>query len=300
MNCKIPAILLLAFLPSLCLAQKDARLARGGDTRVAQLFDEIAVLQRLATLALTSAQVDQLLPLYAKSQPPDDSGQAAVIAKLEPIKQRLLGGTPLVATDLATLKELQRQAAENRRNAAPKTAKTAAAAPAMGTQPLTPLEQSLWDLLTPTQQATLLGDPRGPVANNQKLNAALGQRALKLIGELLKLDDAAWPAARDALALALATDAGPADSPARANSQKLFVDFLDRLRKMPATDFTQRQAELGAELQALLPPNTNLLLAIARYDTKLIHAAMATSLTHPRAPDLLQQMKDARAKTQAP
>jgi hypothetical protein len=288
-------MLLLAVLPSCCLAQKGDRLLRSGVSRSAQLMEEITLLQRIVPLALTDAQLDQLLKLYAANPPAEEPGMAEAMAKLQAMKQRLLAGTPLVATDLATLRDAMRQAARGWRDEAP-----AAPAPAPPPAGLTPLEQAAWDLLMVPQRAALLGDVRGPAANNQKADAALAKRALQVIKQMLALDEAQWLAARDRLAAALAAGAGVPNAPAVDNCRKLFVEFLDRVRKMNQADFARRQDELGAELQALLPPGTNLVVALAEFEPRLIHDAMAAGLLHPRVPDLLQQIKTARATPQAP
>jgi len=310
MTCKIPVLLLLAFLPALCLAQRGlgGRFQRGG-TRAMQLIEEIYVLQRLVPLQLTDAQLDETAQLYAKYPAGAEPDQAEAIVKLQAIKQRLLGGTPLVATDQATIRDLMRQTLQSRRPDAntppppPGAAVPGAAPPGLALPQdtaLSPLEQALWDLLDPGQKAILLGDVRGPAANGQKVDAALGKQAMKQIARLLPLDDQQWPGARDKLAAALAAGAGEPKSPQVDNCRQLFVDYLDRLHKMPPTDFANRQDELVAELLALLPPKTNLVVAMATYDPALIHDAMSSSLLSPRAPELLQQMKAARAKTQAP
>ncbi|MBU0611355.1 MAG: hypothetical protein KKI08_25980 [Armatimonadetes bacterium] len=299
MKCQPAVILLLAFLPACSLAQNVRILRGGGGSRAAQLIEEIYLLQRLVPLQLTDAQLDDLTTLYAKYPVTDESEDAEAIAKLQEIKQRLLGGTPLVATDLATIRDTMREVYRGRRGGQPTPTATPATAPPEDPS-LTPLEQAIWNLLDTTQKAALLGDVRGPAANNQKADVALGKRAIKLVGEMLRLEDARWLVARDRLTAALAAGAGAPDSPQVDNCRKLFLDYLDRLRKMEPTDFAKRQDELAAELLALLPPGSNLLVALAEYDTKLIHDAMSASVLHPRAPELVQQMKAARAQTQAP
>jgi len=294
MKCQLPVILLLTFLPAYCLAQ-NVRVLRGGGTLTTQLVEEIYLLQRIVPLELTAPQLDDLLKLYDQHPLADDSEQGEAVAKLQAIKQRLLAGTPLVATDLAALRDTMRQTFRIRRG--PDNTPAAAPPPDLG---LSPLEQAVWGLLLPPQKAVLLGDVRGPAANNQKADVALGARAMKLVGQMLQFEDARWLAEREKLAAALAAGAGAPHMPAVDNCRQMFLDFFTRLRKMEPTDFANRQDELAAELLALLPPQTNLLVALGEYDTKLIHDAMAASLLHPRAPELLRQLKAARAQTQAP
>ncbi len=307
MNCKLPVLLLLAVLPVCAQAQNVPRPFRGGgNTLSGQLLEEIYLLQRIVPLALTDVQLEAVLGLYDKYPSAAEPEQDQVVAKLQEIKRRLLGGTPLVATDLATLRDLMRQAYRGRRgedNTPPPPGGAPGAAPAppaTGPFALSSLEQALWDQFTPQQRAVLLGDVRGPAANNQKADVALSKRAMVQVAELRQLDDPRWPAERDRLATALAAGAGEAGSAQVDNSRKLFVDFLERVRRMSGADFANRQDELAAELLALLPPHTNLIVALAEYDKKLVHDAMSASLAHPRAAELLRQMKAARAPTQAP
>jgi len=257
-----------------------------------QLVSEIFILQRIVPLQLTDAQLAGLLKLYAEDTPADGAEEQEAIAKLQQVKQRLLAGTPLVATDLATVRDAMRQGLRGRRN------NDGPPAPPAPTE-LSALEQAAWALLDTEQKAVLLGDVRGPAANNQKADVAVSKRAIAVIAEMLQLEDARWTAARDKLTAALAAGAGEPNSAAVTNSRQLFRDFFDRLRKMPPADFAKRQDELAAELLALLPPQTNLIVALAEYDTKLIHGAMSASLLHPRTPELLRQMQAARTPTQA-
>jgi hypothetical protein len=258
-----------------------------------QLYEDINLLQRIVPLQLTDAQLDGALKLYEQHPPAGPADEdAETIRKLEEIKQRLLSGTPLVATDFNTLRELYRGAMRGR---TPRPDGTPAPG-APGAAPLSDLEQGLWDLLDMTQKAALLGDVRQAAANNQKADQVMGQRVITMIGETLKLDEAAWLKARDRLAAALAGNVGAPDSPARRNCRQLFVDFLDRIRRMPPAEFAAKQQELSAELLALVPPGTRLIVAVAAYDRMLFHSAMAGTFLHPRAPELLAEMKAARAK----
>ncbi len=297
MKSKIFVSLWLAFLPVLGAAQREIQIFRGAlgrGTLEMQLLEEITVLQRLVPLQLTEAQIEQILAAYA--QHPASYEQAETIARLQEIKRQLLSGERLVAADLANLRELARTALQERR----RLFGQAPAAPAAAPPPeaaLSPLEQAIWKVLTVPQRAALLGDVRGAAANNQRAEQQLSRRALQLIGQMLPYEEARWQAARDKLIAALIAGVGAENSPERENARQLFLDFFERLRKMNQAEFAQRQEELAAELLALLPPQTNLAVALAEYNPQLIKEAMARSLTHPRAPDLLRQMREARAAT---
>lgn len=291
MNCKTAVSLLLVFCCGACLAQREGRAFRGVDGPAAGLYEDIMVLYRLAPLKLTGAQVEQLLAVYASQPAPEADGTEEIIAKLQEIKQRLLAGDQAVAADVNGARNLLRDLMQLRRRNGDAPAATRPAEPLA----LTPLEQALWEVLTVPQRAILLGDVRGPQANNQRADQLLGQRAVAQIEQMLQLDDAKFMAARDRFAGVLSAAAGPADSAQRANCRKMFVELLDRVRQMPPADFAARQAELAAELLALLPPGTNLAVALAEYDVRLIHGALAGTLTHPRAPGLLAELKAAQA-----
>ena len=294
---RLALLILGALLPALCQAQGTWNM-RGANTRALQLFDDITLLQRIVPLQLTDAQLDAALKLY-EQHPLDvapDPEEAAAIQKLEEMKQRLLAGTALVATDQNALRELVRQTMRGRGRRADGTPAAPGTPAVAAPEPLSPLEEAVWDLLSQTQKAALLGDIRQAAANNQKADQVLGQRVIQTVGGMLKLEDPQWLAARDRLATALAAPAGAADSPARNNCRQLFVDFLDRVRKMPQPDFTTRQDELAAELLALVPPGASLIVALAEYDTGLIHSALGGSFLNPRVPALLAEMKAARAK----
>jgi len=59
---------------------------------------------------------------------------------------------------------------------------------------------------------------------------------MTVLKKLRELDDAAWTPARDKLAGLLAEQAGAAGTPARDNARQMFLDFLNRVRGMTATD----------------------------------------------------------------
>lgn len=296
MNCKVAVSLLLAFSCATCFAQREARAFRGVDGPAGELYEDIMVLYRLAPLKLTDAQVDQILAIYAQ-QPAPGAGEAdEIIARLREIKQRLLQGDLAVAGDVNGARNLLRELVQLRRRNV-ETASTGRPAEAL---PLTPLEQDLWEILTVPQKAVALGDVRGPQANNQRADQLLGQRAMTQVEQMLQLDDAKFSAARDRFAGVLSAAAGPADSPQRTNCRRMFVEFFDRSRQMPPADFAARQAELSAELLALLPPGTSLVVALAEYDVRLIHGALAGALLHPRAPGVLAELKAVRAGGTAP
>lgn len=291
MSRRLPLLLLATLLPGLVLAQGRVPGADWrGSSRLGQLGEDIMVLYRVVPLRLTDEQLEAALEAYREDAAA--GGEAASAEKqLAAMRERLIGGTPLVATDLATLRELWRSAARSGRG----RERGAEAAPTA----LSPLAAKLWGLLDQTQRAALLGDVRQAAANNQRFDRAAATRALETIGRLRQLDEPTWRASCDRLADCLCAASGAPGSPARDNSRRMFLDFLARLRKMPAADFSGRQTELSAELCALMPPGSSLTAAMAEFEPRLIQTAMEASLLHPRAPALLAEIRAART-TQTP
>ena len=230
---------------------------------------------------------------YQKYPEEMNSEQRRAVTRLEEIRARLLAGTPLVATDLAAIREEMRGAMSR---GGPRRGEDAGPnPPGAAAEELGALPRALWALLTTPQKAALLGDVRQAAANNQKAARVAADRALKLIGGLRESDAGAWPATRDRLADCLCSGVGAPESAARANSRRLFQDFLARIRTMSAAEFAQKTEELTSELLALLPPTTNLAVALAEFAPHQIQQAMRDSFLHPRAPDLLREIQAARA-----
>jgi hypothetical protein len=290
---KIVVILLLALVvPAVCLAQGGAGpfRGRGVSARLQQYVEEIWALQQLDTLALTDEQLASVIDLYARYPAEVPVVEKPLTDKLVAARARLIKGTPLNQTDLTALYDEYRATMQQGRGGQ--------GGPGGGNPQLTlpPLGRAIWDLLTQTQKATLLGDVHQAAMNNQKTDRASAERALRFIGKLRGGDDATWTANRDKLAAALATDAGPTDSPARKNTQSMFVDYLNRVRAMSDADFANKQDELVTELTALLPPGASVTVALAEYDPSQIAAAMYLSFFSPRALPLLQELQQTRAK----
>ncbi|MEN6301411.1 MAG: hypothetical protein ABFD96_01725 [Armatimonadia bacterium] len=287
--CKRSVILLtgivLALLLPLAAQAQDGPMrgwrGRGGNSRAAALFEDIMLLQRLAPLQLTDAQLDAIAAAYQK-QPQVAAEQTGPLAELAEIKRRLLAGNPAVAADQQALRQIMQ--------------KLQRAPEPSATEPtLSPLAVEIWGLLTQTQRAALLGDVRQAAANNQRADQQAALRAIKTLGQLRELDQTQWVASRDRIAQAFSENAGAPDTPARQNCQKMFVEFLDRFKTMSDVDFAAKQGELATELLALLPPGTNLTVAMATYDQRLLQNAMNMTFLNPRLPDLLKEMKAARA-----
>jgi hypothetical protein len=280
-------------LPSLCAAQDHGWMRGMGNVQVAQLAEEVWVLQRINTIGLTADQQKSALALYKQYPPEVPADQKPMLEKLKATRQRLLTGAPLSDAEMQEVFQLYRDAMQRRgrgQNQAP-------AEPPAPVE-MTPLAQSLWSLLTITQKASLLGDVRQAAANNQKFDKAAADRALKTISKLKEADDPAWAASRTVLAGALSTAAGAEGTPQRENSRRMFADFLDRIRKMPATEFATRQNELSAELAALMPPGGSLTVAMAEANPAQIQGALAATLLHPRAPQLLQELLASKPQPQ--
>ncbi|MEI6504006.1 MAG: hypothetical protein WCP21_23585, partial [Armatimonadota bacterium] len=88
----------------------------------------------------------------------------------------------------------------------------------------------------------------------------------------------------------------PEGSPARDNARQMFLDYLNRVRALPETDFSNQQKELSAGLLALLPPGTSLAERLAEFDSAPIHTILSMGLLGARAPGIVQEMLAARAK----
>jgi hypothetical protein len=286
--CKKNVILLLSLIlavPSLCSAQNQGWMRNMGNAQVAQLAEEVWLLQRINTIGLTPDQLKSALEVYKQYPPEIPAEQKPIIDKLTQTRQRLLTGVPLSDAELQQAFQMYRDAMQRRgrgqeRQDTPPPAATE----------LSPVGKALWSLLTVPQKAALLGDVRQAAANNQKFDKMAADRALKTISSLREGDDAAWAVSRTALSSGLSSAAGAEGTPQRENSRAMFRDFLDRIRKMPATEFAAKQDELSAELTALMPPGSSLTVAMAEVNPGQIQGALAGTLLHPRAPQLLQEL----------
>lgn len=263
---------------------RQAMLVRGQLTR---LVEDVMVLQRLVPLQLTEAQIVKLLETYEKvNDGPAEGPEAEALAKLREMKQRLLEGTLPVAADAVILRDTLR-------------APRAAAAPRLPeVMALSPLAQAVWDILTPEQQAVLMGAPAGAQANAQRAPREAGRHIIERLGKMRQLDETTWLAERDRLAAAIATSAGPPDSPARQNVREMMADFLNRLKGMDQATFERTREELAAEITALLPAGINVHVVIALTDPAAAQRALDAGLLHYRAPELLHEMQAARARPQ--
>lgn len=251
--------------------------------RVMEALRDMQVLGVLVALQLTEAQTKSLAAVYQQFPVPaaDPALVQEAAAKIEQIRGRLVSGT---LTDMAPLQS-------------PEMQKLLAAVfgdfghrPDQAEQPVTELtaaEKLVWAILTPAQQGRLFGGGDMRLA---------GARAMDVLGRQRTADGPTWTAFRDHLAEAIAAGAGAAGTPARDNSRRMFVDFLDRLRKMSAADFAAKQQELGSEIAALLPPGFDLVNLAAEFDPGGVHVALGMSLLHPRAPALLEEMQAGRER----
>lgn len=290
--CKKAAILLLGlFLPALVCAQGGPFRLRGGTGQMQQLAEEIWTLQQLNALALTDAQITAILGLYTRQEPETPTELKPILDKLQTVRDTLLTGATIPAGDLNALFTEYRQALQQGRGGG-REGRNREAQP----EAASPLALAIWEQLTPTQKAALLGDVRQAAANNQKAERQAADRAVRAIGRLRGGDEAAWTANRDRLASCLSAGAGAPDSPARKNSRSMFGDYLDRIRKMSDVDFANKQEELASSLLALVPPGSSLTVAMAEFDTRQIQSAMQSSLLSSRAAALLEELQAKRAK----
>jgi hypothetical protein len=250
-----------------------------------RLFDvagDIQALQNLLPLQLADAQLQTIAEIF-KQYPPRTPNLAVVRAateKCEALRARMLAGEAGVLTP-----EEQQALAKTMEEAFSEIPER----PVADTQPftgLTPQESLLWAILTPTQQGLLLksGDADGAT-----------KRALAILCRLREAEEQTWPAARDRMALALSEGSGALGTPARENRRQMILDFLERVRKMPNTDFAAKQQQLGGELTAALPPGLNLMMALVQGEPWVVHDALRHSLLEGRAAELLLAMQAARA-----
>jgi hypothetical protein len=264
-----------------------------GNAQVAQLAEEVWLLQRINTIGLSAEQLKSALALCKQYPPEIPAEQKPIIEKLTQTRQRLLTGVPLSDAELQQVFQSYRGMMQRRGREQNQTPE-----PPPAPAEVTPLAHSLWSLLTVTQKAALLGDVRGAAANNQKFDKIASDRALSTIGKLKETDNTTWAASQTALATALSAAAGAEGTPQRENSRRMFADFLDRIRKMPITEFGARLDELAAELLALMPPGGSLTVAMAEANPAQMQGALAATLLHPRAPQLLQELLASKPEPQ--
>jgi len=248
----------------------------GGQTQ--SVIEDIFILNRIVTLQLTDEQVTSILDAYAKNPVVDDR-----VTKLLAIRQSLVQGNALTDADLNALRGVFQRGGPGQQPAAANT--------------LSPLGQAIWGLLTEKQQAMVLAGGQGPGGSAQPWDR---NRTLDFLTRLNTamdgVDEAAWPAKRDAWAEAMAATAGAAGSPERANKKAIYVDFLDRMYQVPGADFEAKKQELAAGLEALVPDGNSLALIYAQLDPAGVVRAMDSSFLSYKAQGLLREIQAARAK----
>lgn len=275
------ALVLGAVVSTACLAQGGASEAKWlGFSRLLDAVMDMQVLGSLAPLQLTDPQLTSLAAVYKQQavKPVDPALVQAATAKIEDLRARFLSGAITAvppAEEEAMGKLVQAAFAQFSQSPQPQDKPFTE---------LSPQETLIWGILTPTQRSLLLG--RGD-------SQAATRRAFEVIGKLRGADEQTWATARDRLATCLTAGV---DEPARENRRQMVADFLNRLRRMSETEFADKQKVLGEELTALLPPGLNLAQALAEFEPRLIHEALAPSLLNPRTPALVEEMQAARAK----
>lgn len=282
MRTLIAVMLLMVLVSTVCPAQETDRQAYLlCMARALSAIMDVELLSKIAPLKLTDSQLQALAALYEQYgfKTPDLATARAAADQVEAVRQRLIVGEQF--------KPFEEQALQQ----ALQTAFTQFAGPgAEWGKPVTelkPEEKLAWGLLTPEQQGTLVGG-----GNPQEAS----MRAMQIIAQSRAAEEEAWVQTRDRLAASLSAAAGADGTPARENSRRMFLDFLNRIRDMTPADFAAKQAELSGELTALLPPGTNLAAALSIVDLASIRQALWQSLLNPRAPGLLKEMEAARAK----
>lgn len=286
MSAKYPALVLLCLLLAIpAWAQKGAGRQARPDQGMAQLMGEIAVLDRLVALQFTDAQIEMIQGAFgAAEKAADKTPEQQMQQKLLAMRRRLLEGTPLVATDRATLREATRLFGRSGQ-----TARRAAIAN------LTPLAQAVWEILTTSQKEILLGGTVPQAAADPTKTAKLAPRLLlQRLSQLRQADETPWRAERDRLAAAISEYAGPAESAQRHNCAQMFIEYCDRVRRLSDADFVRQQDELVASLAALLPPGASMHVILFSDQPALVQAALEASVINVRAPMLLRELLQAR------
>jgi len=283
----------LALAPLLGLLVATACLGQGAVpsprllplARVMDAMMDMEVLGKIAPLALTDEQLLTLSAVY-KQYPLEAFNVAAAqegAEKLEQLRARLIAGVVMdMGAEQAAIQKIL-EGAFSEFNHSPQTQDRVTA--------WTPQESLIGATLTAAQKAVLRGG-----GGDDRSNQGACKRALEVIGQLRGKEAPVWTISRDRLAASLAAAAGAEGTPARENTRQMFVDFLDRLRRMSEADFAAKQKELSAELLALLPPGASLALLLADFDLSQTRNALRWSLLSPRAPALVQEMQAVRAK----
>jgi len=254
-------------------------MGRGGG-QMQSVIEDIFILNRIVTLQLTDGQLTAILDAYAKTPAAADDR----VTKLLQIRQNLVQGNALTDTDLNALRGVFQRGGPGQQQPAPASA-------------LSPLGQAIWGLLTEQQQAMVLAGGQGPGGSAQPWDR---NRTLDFLTRLNAamdgVDEAAWPAKRDAWAEAMAATAGVAGSQERANKRAIYVDFLDRMYQVPGAEFEQKKQELAASLEALVPDGNSLALVYAQLDPGAVVRAMDASFLGYKAQGLLKEIQAARPK----
>ena len=253
-------------------------------THLARVFDicmDIEILGRLTPLALTDAQWQTVAAVHQAHPLPGPNLQvvAEAATKAEAFRQQLLGGKEMKPGGEEALGRLMQAAFAQLGDRGGPDGK-----------PITELtaeDKLVWAVLTPEQQGKLIGGGQPD---------AMGRRGLALLKRLRDTDEATWVQSRDRLVAQLSAQAGGEGTAARENSRQMLLDFLNRVRAMPAADFAKKQTELMAEIGVLVPQNANLAALLLEFDPTPIRQALSQTLLNSRMPRLLQEMQAARAK----
>ncbi|MCE5237873.1 hypothetical protein LLH23_05215 [bacterium] len=252
-----------------------------GIVRLIDIWTDIEILGRLTQLALTDAQWQTVAAVHQAHPPPGPDLQVVAEAadKAEELRRKVLAGQEMKPGDQEALGRLMQTAVQQLGDRGLPDGK-----------PITELtaeEKLVWAVLTPEQQGKLIGGGQPD---------AIGRRGLALLKRLRDTDEATWAQSRDRLVALLSAQAGGEGTAARENSRQMLLDFLNRVRAMPATDFAKRQTELMAEIGVLVPQNANLAALLLEFDPTPIHQALSQTLLNSRMPRLLQEMHAVRAR----
>lgn len=254
----------------------------GGGGQLQSVMEDVRLLSTFVSLQLTDEQLAGILNVYATVPAPTDQRLETMLQ----LRQKLVQGIPLSQADQQAL--------------------TALFQPQPGQRPQTaanPQGEAIWALLTPQQQAKLVSG--GMSAGFRSAGARGGEaqqwdrrRTLDFLTRLNTamdtIDEAAWPARRDALANAMAVSVGATEGQDLDNKRAIFADYLEKMWQMPGADFEGNKNDLAASLEALMPPGSSLALAYVYLDPQFLTMALNQSFLHYKAQGLLKEMQAAR------
>lgn len=254
----------------------------GGGGQLQSVMEDVRLLNTFVSLQLTDEQLAGILDVYANVPAPTDERLATLLQ----MRQKLVQGNPLTQADQQALAALF-QPQPNQR-------------PQMASNPQ---GEAIWALLSTQQQAALVAGGMGGGFRGAGGRGGDGQQwdrsrtldfLTRLNAAMDTIDEAAWPARRDALANAMAVSVGATEGQDLDNKKAIFADYLEKMWQMPGADFEGKKNELAASLEALMPQGSSMALAYVYIDPQFLTMALNQSFLHYKAQGLLKEMQAAR------